>query len=666
MSCACGGSCTEGDTPAGAAAGSKARREVRLLAARFIAASILFGAGLAVSIYGGSVPAVHILFVFSWLAAGYRVVFNALRNIARGQVFDENFLMSIATVGAFLIGQWTEGAAVMLFYNLGEMVQESAVNRSRRSISELMDVRPDFARLADGTREVHPSAVPAGTLILVKPGEKVPLDGSIVEGTSSFDTSRLTGESLPRDAMPGEEALAGFVNGSGLLVIRTTAIYAETAASKMLELIENAQNRKAKAEKLITSFARIYTPIVTVGAVLLAVLPPLVLSVTSGVPLAGWSSFQSWVSRALVFLVISCPCAFVISVPLGFFGGIGGAARLGVLVKGADFIDVLAKAEAVVFDKTGTLTKGVFRVQSVEGVAGGSDYTDRYVTTLAAAAEFHSTHPVARAIRSHASETGVAVDESLIGAYTEQAGYGVAMTYDGVDLRAGSRKFMVESGITGLPEPSMEAGTAVEIAHDLAYAGRIILNDEPKTDSARAVNELRTLGIDQIVMITGDTESAARDIARKIGITDVRSGVLPHRKVSLFEDISAKLKTASPKGTVLFVGDGINDAPVLARSDAGIAMGGIGSDAAIEAADVVLMNDNPLSVAEAIRSARWTRRIVTENIVLSFVIKIGFLALGAAGIATLWEAVFADVGVALLATVNSLRARTLPRRQDRK
>ncbi len=665
MSCSCSTSCAETNEPAATIHGRDARREVRLLAVRFIVASILFAAGLVMSLAGGPALAVRSLYVLAWLVAGYRVVFNAVRNISRGQVFDENFLMSIATIGAFLIGQWSEGAAVMLFYNLGEMVQESAVNRSRRSISELMDVRPDIARLAEGNREVHPSAVPADTFILVKPGEKVPLDGIIIEGSSSFDTSRLTGESLPRDGFPGEQALAGFVNGSGLLTIRTTAIYAETAASKMLELIENAQNRKAKAEKLITSFARIYTPIVTVGAVLLSFLPPLVLSVLSGVPLDGWVSFQPWISRALVFLVISCPCAFVISVPLGFFGGIGGAAKLGVLVKGADFIDVLAKARAVVFDKTGTLTKGVFRVQSVEGIPSG-EYTDRYVTALAATAEFHSNHPVAHAIRSYASDAGIAVDESLIGSYTENAGYGVSLTYDGVDLRAGSRKFMLDSGVSGLPSVSAEAGTAVEIARNLGYAGRIILNDEPKNDAARAVSELRALGIEEIVMITGDTQSAAQDIAGKLGIIDMYFGVLPHQKVSLFEEISAKVKASNSSGTVLFVGDGINDAPVLARSDAGIAMGGIGSDAAIEAADVVLMNDNPLSVVEAIKSARWTRHIVMENIVLSFVIKIGFLALGAAGIATLWEAVFADVGVALLATANSLRARSLPRLSARK
>jgi len=647
-------------------AGARARFEVRLLAARFVAASILFVLGLTIGLIAGpqsfwSAPIVaRGLFVLSWLVAGYRVVFYALRNIARGRVFDENFLMTVATVGAFLIGQWTEGAAVMLFYNLGEMVQESAVHRSRRSISALMDVRPDFARLVAGNAEVHPASVPLDSPILVKPGEKVPLDGIITEGTSSFDTSRLTGESLPREAFPGETALAGFVNGGGLLTIRTTAVYAETAAARMLALIENAQSRKAKAEKLITSFARVYTPIVTIGAVLLALLPPLLLSLTGGTPLAGWVSFQPWVGRALVFLVISCPCAFVISVPLGFFGGIGGAAKLGILVKGADYIDVLAKAKAVVFDKTGTLTRGVFRVRSVEVADSEGLYTERYVYELAAAAEWHSHHPAGLAIREQAAALEVPVRAELITDFTEKAGYGVCLKYDGRDVIAGSRRLMEESGVTGLPPVGAASGTSVEIAECGRFAGRIMLGDEVKDDSAAAVGALRSLGVRDIVMLTGDTASAAREIADSLGITEVRSGVLPHRKVAYFEEISTRVKAAHPKASVLFVGDGINDAPVLALADAGIAMGAIGSDAAIEAADVVLMNDSPSLVATAIRSARWTRRIVAQNIALSFVIKIGFLALGAFGIATLWEAVFADVGVALLATLNSLRARSLP------
>lgn len=666
MACSCNGCCNENPAPVKpvSPATVSSRWAVRILVARFVVASVLFVVALVLPFLGGSLIVMRLLFLLSWLVAGYKVVLNAFQNILRGDVFDENFLMSVATIGAFLIGQWSEGAAVMLFYNLGEMIQESAVTRSRKSITDLMDVRPDVARLAAGNEEVHPSAVSAHSLISVKPGEKVPLDGIIVEGFSSFDTSRLTGESVPRDVSPGDEALAGFVNGGGLLIIRTTVVYAETAASKMLDLIENAQQRKAKAEKLIRSFARVYTPIVTIGALLIALIPPFVLFLLDGQSVVLWSSFQTWISRGLVFLVISCPCAFVISVPLGFFGGIGGAAKLGILVKGADFIDVLAKTKAVVFDKTGTLTSGVFRVQTIE-VAG--EYTERYVATLAAYAEFHSNHPVGMAIRSYASENGIEVESGSIRDYTERAGFGVSLSFNGKSLLAGSRKFMKESGVSGIFSAidnslTGKSGTSVEIAFDGIYIGRLILNDEAKADSAEAIKKLKGLGIHDIVMLTGDTESAATDIASKIGITDVRFGVLPHQKVSFFEEVLVRVKAQNPKATVLFVGDGINDAPVLARADAGLAMGGIGSDAAIEAADVVLMNDNPLLVAEAIRSARWTRRIVMENIVLSFGIKIGFLFFGAIGIATLWEAVFADVGVALLATVNSLRARNLPRR----
>ena len=657
--------------------GARARLETRLLAMRFVVSALLFAAGLVFSFRSGdragffgtdsffgngmlAVWTIRSLFILSWLVAGYRVVGSAFRNLLRGDFFDENFLMSVATIGAFVIGQWSEGAAVMLFFNLGELVQESAVNRSRRSISDLMDVRPDMARFAEDGREVHPSAVPSGSLIRVLPGEKVPLDGVIVEGSSYFDTSRLTGESVPRDVEAGMEALAGFVNGSGLLVIRSTAIYAETAASKMLELIENAQNRKAKAEKLITSFARVYTPIVTVGALLLAILPPFVLALSGAAPLEGWQSFRPWVSRALIFLVISCPCAFVISVPLGFFGGIGGAAKKGILVKGADYIDALAAAKAVVFDKTGTLTHGKF---SVVGVEASGAYTDADVVLLSAAAESYSTHPVAVAIRAHARSLGLESDTAKIGGYAEHAGYGVSLVFDGRSLIVGSRSLLEKNGVAGISGAteriaSVESnGTVVELAVDGSYAGRLILSDEPKSESRDAIRALESLGVRDTLMLTGDTEGAAKNIAEKIGIANIRSGVLPHQKVSLFEEFSADVKKRYPKGTVLFVGDGINDAPVLARSDAGIAMGAIGSDAAIEAADVVLMNDNPMLVATAIRSARWTRHIVFENIALSFIVKIGFLALGAAGFATLWEAVFADVGVALLATLNSLRAR---------
>lgn len=636
----------------------RARLESRILAIRFILASVFFTAGIVLSLGAQSGSPVELVargfFILSWIVAGYRVVFSALRNIARGQVFDENFLMTIATVGAFIIGQWSEGAAVMLFFNLGEMVQESAVARSRRSISDLMDVRPDMARLAADNSEVHPSAVSEGTLIRILPGEKVPLDGMITEGSSSFDTSRLTGESLPRDVFPGEEALAGFVNGAGLLLVRTTAIYAETAAAKMLNLIENAQNRKAKAEKLITSFARVYTPIVTIGAVLLAIVPPVILLLTGQDVSPSWSLFAPWVSRALVFLVISCPCAFVISVPLGFFGGIGGAAKHGILVKGADYIDVLAKVKAVVFDKTGTLTRGLFEVSLVESA---SNYSERDVAEIAAVAEFHSNHPVGIAIKKHANTNEFVVNPDSISEYAEHAGYGVSLAYEGKQLIAGSRKYLNDAQVTGLPSVCSLAGTCVEIALGGAYIGRLILSDEPKADSKEAITQLAALGIHDVLMITGDTEVAARSIADRIGITKIHSGVLPHEKVSIYEKFATGIAERHPKGTVLFVGDGINDAPVLARADAGLAMGGMGSDAAIEAADVVLMTDSPLLVAKAISSARWTRHIVTENIILAFVIKLGFLALGALGFANLWEAVFADVGVALLATLNSLRAR---------
>jgi Zn2+/Cd2+-exporting ATPase len=645
--------------------GNRARLEIRILAVRFALSALLFAGGIVFSRFDGLVNIwlPRTFFVLSWLIAGYRVMYSALKNILRGDFFDENFLMSVATVGAFAIGQWTEGAAVMLFFNLGEMVQETAVSRSRKSITDLMDVRPDMARLADSGKETHPSAVPEGSLILVRPGEKVPLDGIVVDGSSSFDTSRLTGESLPREVLPGSDALAGFVNGRGSITIRTTASFADTAASKMLELIETAQGRKAKAEKFITSFAKVYTPIVTFGAVLLAVIPPVVLAVSGAVPITGWSTFGPWVSRALVFLVISCPCAFVISVPLGYFGGIGGAAKKGILVKGADYIDVLARAGAVVFDKTGTLTRGAFSVLSVHlsESARESGLGETELIRVAALAESRSNHPVALAIRSYAASLSIQIDPSAVADATELAGFGVSVTAEGNTLLAGSRKLMVSQHVSVSDMPdisgSSKVGTVVEIAKNGSCLGCFVLGDEAKADSAAAVRRLGTLGVTTIVMLTGDTESAAREIGRKIGIGEIHSGVLPHEKVAHFEEIQRRVGKENPRSTVLFVGDGINDAPVLARADAGLAMGGIGSDAAIEAADVVLMNDSPALVAEAIRSARWTRHIVKENIVLSFAIKIGFLALGAFGIATLWEAVFADVGVALLATANALRAR---------
>lgn len=646
------------------------RRASLVLFVRFIVAGLLFGIALILNLTKTKVPVfldlASFLYFTSWVIAGYRVVFNALKNMLRRNFFDENFLMTVATLGAFIIGQWSEAAAVMLFYNLGEMIQESAVYRSRKSITSLMDVRPDLARLADTGELVHPSTISLNTAIRVLPGEKIPLDGIVIEGSSSLDTSALTGESIPRLAQVKSEVFAGFVNLSGLLIIETRATFADTAASKMLDLIEHAQNKKAKAERLISSFAKIYTPIVTLSALVLAFIFPITLALYQGHPLAGWASFTPWIERALVFLVISCPCAFVISVPLGFFGGIGGAAKKGILVKGADVIDTLAKARAVVFDKTGTLTEGKFKVTSVElaqtNLATNSsvEKNDRTAeidfARLLFTAEQHSTHPLAQAIRTWASSLNIQPLHDEILSYTEHGGKGLSMEIKGVRLTVGSISFLREQGI--MPGELRSEATSIELAKDGVWLGRVLLQDEIKKDSLKAIQALRTLGIKEIIMLTGDTEKVASTIAKKLKLDSYRAGVLPHQKVEEFERIALKYKTKKGQdGSVIFVGDGINDAPVLARSDVGIAMGGIGSDIAIESADLVLMNDNPYLVAEAIKSSRWTRHIVSQNIALSFIIKIGFLVLGALGIASLWEAVFADVGVALLATLNSVRAR---------
>ena len=633
--------------------------EFHILAIRFILAAVFFTLGMFFDKTADSEKMQYfsrILFFISWLVAGYSVVLSAAKNIRHGKIFDENFLMSAATIGAFIIGQWNEAAAVMLFYNLGEMIQEYAVSHSRRSITELVDIRPNFARYDTNGRTDHPAHIPTGTIIRVLPGEKVPLDGIIVAGTSGFDTSGLTGESIPRDALPGGEALAGFVNTNGVLRIKTTTNYTETAASKMLKLISDARNHKAKTERLITSFARIYTPIVTICAVLLALIPSLYLLISGEGNSTGWQLFRPWVYRALVFLVISCPCAFVISVPLGFFAGIGGAARKGILVKGADYIDVLAKAQAVVFDKTGTLTKGVFQVQTVEPA---SNYSREFLIKLAATAELYSLHPVGVAVREYATMQGFSPSDEDINHYTERAGFGVRMDFDGKPLIVGSHRLLTDSNISGIPDiPKSSVATAIEVGYDGIYIGRINLSDKIRPTVFDTIAKLRKEGIQEIALLTGDSEAVARDVARQIGITDFQAAALPHQKVAFFEKTAERIKKDKKAATILFVGDGVNDAPVLARADAGLAMGGIGSDAAVEAADVVLMNDNPALVPEAIASARWTRHIVMENIILAFAIKIGFLLLGAAGIVTLGEAVFADVGVTLLATANSLRART--------
>ena len=604
-----------------------------------------------------------VLFVIAWLIAGYKVLLTSVKNILKGQVFDENFLMSVATIGAFILGDWTEGAAVMLFYNLGEVVQHSAVEKSRRSIIDLMDLRPDFARLYDSDSKeklVDPSSVKIGSLVLVKAGEKIPLDGVIYEGSAELDTSSMTGESLPRTAEKGSPVLAGFVNLTGVITVKTTASLENTAASKMLELIESAQNRKARVERFITSFAKVYTPIVTIGAVLLSILPPLLSALIFSTPINGWESFAPWISRGLVFLVISCPCAFVISVPLGYFGGIGGAAKRGILIKGADYIDALSKADAVVFDKTGTLTKGVLKVMTLMPAENVEKYE---FLKLAALAEFNSHHPIAKAIQDCAlvnlsEEVTKTFPNAELTDYYEKAGKGISVNYKGKSLLAGKNSFISENIGKEIPLYGDEiGGTQVYAAYDGEYIGCLILTDTLKNEAREAISDLNKLGLSRVEILTGDNEKSAKKIAEDLGIKNYTSMLLPHEKVSRFEEISDEVKAKNKKASVIFVGDGINDAPVLARSDAGIAMGGIGSDAAIEAADVVLMNDNPRLVAPAIRQARFTRKIVWQNIALAFGIKIGFLTLGALGLANLWAAVFADVGVALLAVFNSLRAK---------
>ena len=604
-----------------------------------------------------------VLFVIAWLIAGYKVLLTSVKNILKGQVFDENFLMSVATIGAFILGDWTEGAAVMLFYNLGEVVQHSAVEKSRRSIIDLMDLRPDFARLYDSDSKeklVDPASVKIGSLVLVKAGEKIPLDGVIYEGSAELDTSSMTGESLPRTAEKGSPVLAGFVNLTGVITVKTTASLENTAASKMLELIESAQNRKARVERFITSFAKVYTPIVTIGAVLLSILPPLLSALIFSSPINGWESFAPWISRGLVFLVISCPCAFVISVPLGYFGGIGGAAKRGILIKGADYIDALSKADAVVFDKTGTLTKGVLKVMTLMPAENVEKYE---FLKLAALAEFNSHHPIAKAIQDCAlvnlsEEVTKTFPNAELTDYYEKAGKGISVNYKGKSLLAGKNSFISENIGKEIPLYGDEiGGTQVYAAYDGKYIGCLILTDTLKNEAREAISDLNKLGLSRVEILTGDNEKSAKKIAEDLGIKNYTSMLLPHEKVSRFEEISDEVKAKNKKASVIFVGDGINDAPVLARSDAGIAMGGIGSDAAIEAADVVLMNDNPRLVAAAVKHARFTRKIVWQNIALAFGIKIGFLTLGALGLANLWAAVFADVGVALLAVFNSLRAK---------
>lgn len=578
------------------------------------------------------------LFLVSYIIIGMDVLRKAITNISRGQIFDENFLMGIATLGAFVIGEYPEGVAVLLFYQVGELFQDMAVHRSRKSIADLMDIRPDYANLkkGNGIIKVNPKQVEIGDIIVVRPGEKVPLDGYIVEGRSSMDTSALTGESMPRDVKEGDEVIGGFINNSGLLSIKVSKVFGQSTVSKILDLVENASSKKAPTENFITRFAGYYTPIVVFSALAIAVLPPLVVS---------GQSFYDWIYRALVFLVVSCPCALVISIPLGFFGGIGGASKHGILVKGGNYLEAMAKIDTVVFDKTGTLTKGVFGVTEINPVP----HMDKdELLSLAALAESHSTHPIAKSIvKAYGSET----DKSQIKSYREIPGHGIAVETNSHSILAGNLDLMEQNGVICQKVDTL--GTVVYIAVDGQYAGYMVVSDEIKEDSKDTVKALKSMGVRRIAMLTGDTKEVGEKVAHDLGVDQVYTNLLPHEKIEKLEEIE---RSKNSKGKLVFVGDGINDAPVLARADIGIAMGGLGSDAAIEAADIVLMTDEPSKLIKAMEISGKTKKIVLQNIALALGVKGIVLLMGAMGIATMWEAVFADVGVALIAVINSMRA----------
>ena len=578
------------------------------------------------------------LYVAAYLVIGGDIVYKAMKNIVRGQVFDEYFLMSIATIGAFIIGEYPEGVAVMLFYQVGELFQSIAVNRSRKSISALMDIRPDFANLKSGSeyKRVRPEDVQIGDLILVRPGEKVPLDGKVIEGSSAMDTSALTGESVPREVAVGDNVLSGFINKNGVLTLEVAKVFGESTVAKILDLVENASSKKAPTENFITKFARYYTPFVVIVAVLLAVIPPLLIS---------GATFSDWVYRALVFLVISCPCALVVSIPLGFFGGIGASSKNGVLVKGSNYLEALNDVKYVVFDKTGTLTKGEFKVVGIHPADG--TWTDQELLRQAAFAEMHSSHPIAQSIRE---AYGQELDEAQVTEYNEISGHGIQVLFEGREVLAGNAKLMRQEGIKHAV-PS-EHGSIVHLAIDKQYAGYLVIADEVKDDSAQAIRSLKSLGVKKVVMLTGDIKAVADAIGGQLGVDEVRSELLPQHKVEELEKLD---REKGSKEKIIFVGDGINDTPVLARADVGVAMGGLGSDAAIEAADIVIMTDEPSKLSSAIHIAKRTRRIVWQNIIFALLVKAVFLLLGAFGIATMWEAVFSDVGVTLLAVLNAMR-----------
>lgn len=581
-----------------------------------------------------------VLFMIPYLVIGYDILKKAFKGILNKQVFDENFLMAVATVGAILLGDYSEGVAVMLFYQIGELFQSYAVGKSRRNISELMDIRPDYANIEkDGTLEqVDPDEVEIGTIIVVQPGEKVPIDGVITEGTSTLNTSALTGESLPRDAKAGDEVISGCINMTGLLKIRTTKEFGESTVSKILELVENSSSRKSKSENFISKFAKYYTPAVCYGALALAFIPPIVLLIM-GKP-AVWGD---WIYRALTFLVISCPCALVISIPLSFFAGIGGASNQGILVKGSNYLETLAQTKYVVFDKTGTMTQGVFEVSGIHH----NEMPDEKLLEYAALAECYSSHPISKSLQK---AYGKPIDRNRVTDIEEISGNGVIAKVDGISVAAGNTKLMNRLGIAY--QDCHHVGTVVHMAIDGKYAGHILISDIIKPHAKEAIAELKKAGISKTVMLTGDSKRVADQVAGELGIQEVYSELLPADKVSRVEEL---LNQKSEKDKLAFVGDGINDAPVLSRADIGIAMGALGSDAAIEAADIVLMDDDPLKISKAIKIARKCIRIVYENIYFAIGIKILCLILGALGIANMWVAIFADVGVMILAVLNAIR-----------
>ena len=581
------------------------------------------------------------LFMIPYLIIGYDILKKAFKGIRNKQVFDENFLMAVATIGAILLGDYTEGTAVMLFYQIGELFQSYAVGRSRRNISELMDIRPDYANVENNgeLEQVDPDEVAIGTIIIVQPGEKVPIDGVITEGTSTLNTSALTGESLPRSAKVGDEVISGCINMTGLLKIRTTKEFGESTVSKILELVENSSSRKSKSENFISKFAKYYTPAVCYGALALALLPPIVL-LLMGKP-AMWGD---WIYRALTFLVISCPCALVISIPLSFFAGIGGASNQGVLVKGSNYLETLAQTKYVVFDKTGTMTQGVFEVSGIHH----SQIPDEKLLEYAALAECSSSHPISKSLQK---AYGKPVDRNRVTDIEEISGNGVIAKVDGVSVAAGNAKLMKKLGIAY--QECHHVGTVVHMAVDGRYAGHILISDIIKPHAKEAIAELKKAGISRTVMLTGDSRRVADQVATELGIDEVYSELLPADKVTKVEELLDK-KTAKEK--LAFVGDGINDAPVLSRADIGIAMGALGSDAAIEAADIVLMDDDPLKISKAIKIARKCIRIVYENIYFAIGIKVLCLILGAIGVANMWMAIFADVGVMIIAVLNAIRA----------